>query len=46
MKKLYIAPEAEIEKFTFVDVVTMSPETTTKNGILDGGEEVDVTGEF
>ncbi len=46
MKKNYAAPKAEIEMFTFTDVVTMSPEVTTKQGIIDGGEEISVTGEF
>ncbi len=46
MKRFYAAPEAEIEKFTFVDVVTMSPEVTTKQGIIDGGEEVSVSDDF
>ena len=46
MKRQYTAPKAEIEKFTFVDIVTESPETTTKNGIIDGGEGTTVDDDF
>ena len=40
MKKIYIAPEAEIEKFTIVDVITIS------GGINDGGDETEVSDDF
>ncbi|MCR5206963.1 MAG: hypothetical protein K6C14_00615 [Eubacterium sp.] len=44
MKKFYIAPVAEIEKFTFEDVVTLSPEPTTGSGGGNYNEETTVDG--
>ncbi len=40
MKKVYTAPEAEIEKFTIVDVITNS------GGINDGGDGTTVDDDF
>ena len=40
MKKVYIAPEAEIEKFTIADLITFS------GGINDGGDGTTVDNDF
>ena len=42
MKKIYVAPEAEIEKFTFTDIVT----TSVTGGINDGGDGTTVDDDF
>lgn len=46
MRKYYEAPVAEIEKFTFKDIVTESPPPTTGSGSGSGNEEVTVDDEF
>lgn len=39
MRDAYIKPMVSVEKYATTDVVTTSPETTTKIVIVDGGED-------
>jgi hypothetical protein len=41
MKELYTKPELLLEEFKSVDVLTASPEDTTKIDVIDGDDDGD-----